>query len=102
MMSADGKVAVVVATRDRRDNLAATLERLLALPECPAVVVVDNGSSDGTPAMVRARYPAVRLIALDHNLGSAARTVAARGLDEPYVAFADDDSWWAPGALPAA
>jgi NAD(P)-dependent dehydrogenase (short-subunit alcohol dehydrogenase family) len=33
------------------------------------------------------------------NLGAAARTVGARRASTPYVAFCDDDSWWAPGAL---
>jgi hypothetical protein len=36
-------VTVVIATRDRRASLLATLERLAALPERPPVVVVDNG-----------------------------------------------------------
>ena len=42
-------VAVVVITRDRADDLLRTLDRLRRLPERPAVVVVDNGSGDGTP-----------------------------------------------------
>jgi N-acetylglucosaminyl-diphospho-decaprenol L-rhamnosyltransferase len=35
------------------------------------VVVVDNGSTDGTPALLRARYPGVRLIEAGRNLGFA-------------------------------
>jgi hypothetical protein len=63
------------------------------------VVVVDNGSSDGAQRMVGERLPAVELIELGANHGAAARTVGARRWRAPYVAFADDDSWWAPGAL---
>lgn len=93
-------VGIVVATRDRRDALLETLGRLLALPEAPPVVVVDNGSSDGTPAAVRTAFgDAVTVLALGRNQGAAARTVGARALATPYVAFSDDDSWWAPGAL---
>jgi GT2 family glycosyltransferase len=62
-------------------------------------VVADNGSRDGTPEAVRSRFPSVQLIELHHNAGSAARTVAARERPEPYLAFADDDSWWEPGSL---
>ncbi len=98
----DPAVSVVVITRDRAELLATTLDRLVALPERPAVIVVDNGSGDGTPAMVRHRFPQVTVVALPVNRGSAARQVGARLATTPYVAFADDDSWWAPGALAAA
>jgi GT2 family glycosyltransferase len=91
--------AVVIVTRDRRPDLLTTLARLAALPECPEVIVVDNGSRDGTPAAVAAAHPDVRLIALDRDLGAAARTCGVAAAGTPYVAFCDDDSWWEPGAL---
>jgi GT2 family glycosyltransferase len=95
----DGRVAVVVATRDRVDSLAVALRHLLALPERPRVVVVDNGSADGTPEVVRGRFPQVEVVELGTDHGAAARTAGARRCAEPYVAFADDDSWFAPAAL---
>jgi GT2 family glycosyltransferase len=93
------RVGVAIATRERRAELEAALERLLALPERPPVVVADNGSRDGTPAAIRARFPAVEVLELGENRGAGARNAAVRALDTPYVAFSDDDSWWAPGAL---
>src|ERR671926_384668 len=90
---------VVIATRDRRDDLLRTLARLAALPEAPPVVLVDNGSRDATPDAVRERHPDVRVIALDGEHGAAARTVGVVAAEGPYVAFCDDDSWWEPGAL---
>jgi GT2 family glycosyltransferase len=92
-------VAVVIATRDRRERVLATLDRLASLPERPPVVVVDNGSVDGTVAAVRRRHPAVTVIGARGDIGSAARTVGVAAARMPLVAFADDDSWWAPGAL---
>jgi glycosyltransferase involved in cell wall biosynthesis len=91
-------VSVVIATRDRRDELARTLGRLAALPERPPVIVVDNGSGDGTAEEAR-RHPGVTVIRLRRNLRAAARTVGARRASTRYVAFSDDDSWWEPGAL---
>jgi hypothetical protein len=41
-------LTVVVATRDRITGLTRTLNRLVDLPDRPQVVVVDNGSADGT------------------------------------------------------
>jgi GT2 family glycosyltransferase len=93
------QVAVVIATRNRGTELLGTLTRLRSLPERPPIVVVDNGSTDGTPARVRAHHPGVRVVELAANRGAAARNVGARLVASPYVAFSDDDSWWAPGAL---
>jgi N-acetylglucosaminyl-diphospho-decaprenol L-rhamnosyltransferase len=93
------RVGVVIATRERRAGLEQVLERLLALPECPPVAVADNGSADGTPAAIRARFPQVTVLELGENRGAAARNAGVAALDTPYVAFSDDDSWWAPGAL---
>jgi N-acetylglucosaminyl-diphospho-decaprenol L-rhamnosyltransferase len=93
------RVGVAIATRDRRAALADVLERLLALPERPPVVVADNGSTDGAPAATRARFPQVEVLELGENRGAAARNAAVAALPTPYAAFSDDDSWWAPGAL---
>ena len=92
-------VAVIIATRNRGIELLGTLTRLRALQEQPPIVVVDNGSTDGTAELVRAHHPGVQVVGLRGNRGAAARTVGARLVDSPYVAFSDDDSWWAPGAL---
>ncbi|MBO8196632.1 glycosyltransferase, partial [Streptomyces oryzae] len=93
------RLGVVIATRDRRDTLARTLDRLLALPERPRVLVVDNASTDGTPDMVARCFPGVQLLRLPVNRGAPARNEGVRALRTPYIAFSDDDSWWEPGAL---
>jgi GT2 family glycosyltransferase len=95
----DPRVAVVVITHQRRDELLLALTRLRQLPEQPHVVVVDNGSTDGTADAVRAQHPWVELIASPTNLGAVGRNVGVARLDTPYVAFCDDDTWWDPGSL---
>ncbi|MDP8910821.1 MAG: glycosyltransferase [Actinomycetota bacterium] len=97
--ASDDRVAVVVATRNRRSSVLRTLAHLTSLPERPRIVVVDNASSDDTAGAVRAQHPRVEVISLRQNLGAAARTVGVRSVHAPYVAFSDDDSWWAAGAL---
>jgi len=95
--AAESGVTIVVATRDRRTEL----QRSLAHHEVP-VIVVDNGSTDGSVDAVRCGFPAVEVIALGHNRGAPARNLGVERARTPYVAFADDDSWWAPGALSTA
>jgi GT2 family glycosyltransferase len=93
---------VVVATRDRCAELRRTLDHLAALPEQPPVVVVDNGSRDGTPQLVRDCYPGTALVRLRRNVGASARNIGVLAAQTRHVAFSDDDSWWDPGSLAAA
>jgi GT2 family glycosyltransferase len=92
-------VTVAVITRNRRASLVRTLDRLADLPERPPVVVVDNASTDDTAAAVRAHPVGATLLSPPRNLGALGRNLAARHVLTPYVAFSDDDSWWAPGTL---
>lgn len=98
-MASAATVTVVIATRDRVAELRRTLAVLTALPEGPAVIVVDNGSRDGTARAVRGEFPGVTLIRNRRNRKAAARNQGVRRAATPYVAFSDDDSWWDPGAL---
>ncbi|MGV9630087.1 glycosyltransferase family 2 protein [Streptomyces sp. NPDC003487] len=98
----DPRTTVVVITHNRRAELLRTLDRLAELPERPPVIVVDNGSSDGTAGAVAERHPRVRLLRPGRNLGAVGRNLAVREVRTPYVAFCDDDSWWSPGALSGA
>jgi GT2 family glycosyltransferase len=93
------KTTVVIATRDRRCELLRTMAMLRALQPRPQVIVVDNGSLDGTVPTVRREFPGVEVVELGRNDGAAARTAGVVRARTPYVAFSDDDSWWAPDAL---
>ncbi len=97
--AAEPRVAVVVLTHNRRVELTRTLEHRAALPERPEVVVVDNASTDGSLGVVRSRFPAVCYLRLERNVGAAARNVGVQRARRPFVAFCDDDTWWAPGSL---
>jgi GT2 family glycosyltransferase len=98
-MPADPRTTVVVITFNRREELSRALAKLAVLPERPPVIVVDNGSGDGTAAMVRRDHPGVLLLAARRNLGAVARNLAVRRVTTPYVAFCDDDTWWEPGSI---
>jgi GT2 family glycosyltransferase len=93
------RLSVVILTYNRVDELIRTLEQTLELPEAPSIVVVDNASTDSTSDVVAQRFPDVKLIALERNIGAAARNIGVQQVQTPYVAFSDDDSWWACGSL---
>jgi GT2 family glycosyltransferase len=95
------RTSFVIATRDRSQELRAVLHRLLDAGECP-IIVVDNGSRDDTVSMaggIAARSGGrVTVIPLARNAGAVARNIGVAHCTTPYVAFCDDDSWWAPEA----
>jgi GT2 family glycosyltransferase len=91
------RTTVVIATRNRAGSLLRTLSRLseLAVP----VIVVDNASMDDSVARVRQDFPRVTVLQVASNHGAVARNHGVRAALTPFVAFADDDSWWAPDAF---
>jgi GT2 family glycosyltransferase len=100
-VGAASRTTVVVATRNRAGELARTLTRLAELDPAPPVVVVDNASTDDTAATAAA-FDRVTLVRLSHNAGAAGRNAGVEHVRTPFVAFSDDDSWWAADALPRA
>lgn len=93
------EITVVIMTRNRIEELLATLDRLTQLRPSPPILVVDNGSQDDTAHRVGSRFPEVEVIRLEENRGVEARNLAVARAETDYIAFNDDDSWWAPGAL---
>jgi glycosyltransferase involved in cell wall biosynthesis len=95
-------VSVLIPTRDRCQRLVTTLRSALAQRDVNLeVVVVDDGSEDGTSKMVAGLGdPRIRLIRNESPRGeSGARN---RGLEVTrgvWVAFLDDDDLWAPDKL---
>jgi len=93
---------VVVPTHDRRGLLAVTLRSILGQRGVDLeVLVVDDGSSDGTAELVAGLGdPRVRL--LRHETAQGVAAARNRGIAEArgaWVAFCDDDDLWAPDKL---
>jgi rhamnopyranosyl-N-acetylglucosaminyl-diphospho-decaprenol beta-1,3/1,4-galactofuranosyltransferase len=103
---ASPRVAAVVVTYNRRELLLESLAAVTAQTRAPdAVIVVDNASTDGTAAAVRAKYPSVRLAELTCNTGGAGGFAAGLALALAAAAdlvwLMDDDTVPEPGALAA-
>ncbi len=97
-------VTVIIVSYNTRDLLGRCLDSLG--PETDAgdvrVVVVDNASRDGSPSMVRERFPRVDLIESATNLGfAAANNLVLRALATPYALLLNSDTEVTPGTVQA-
>lgn len=86
------KILVVIPTLDGRERLLRTLASLERQTMTADVVVVDNASRDGTAEAVAARYPHVRVLVQERNLGfGAAINRAALELDGDVLVLVNND-----------
>jgi hypothetical protein len=88
-------VAVVVVTYDALPWIEQCLESVGGAP----TVVVDNGSSDGTVALVRERYPEVRLVERDNRGLAAGWNAGLAETESRYVLLLNADAWLVGDAL---
>jgi GT2 family glycosyltransferase len=91
-------VTAVILTYNREAALRRVLERVSAL-SLDEVLVVDNGSEDGTAALVDGWGGNVRRIDHGANAGTAARNVAVAEARNELVLMLDDDSYPLAGAV---
>jgi hypothetical protein len=91
------EAAVVILNYNGRHLLDDCLTSLEKLTLPADVVLADNGSTDGSLAYVRERYPAVRLLDLGTNLGFAAGyNRALAEVEHPWVALLNNDASVSP------
>ena len=100
------RLSVIVATHNRSQLVRLCLESLdrqTAAPEDYEVIVVDDGSTDGTAEMLRALEPRYALVVLEQaNAGaSAARNAGATRARGQVLLFIDDDELAAPELVSA-
>ncbi len=104
-MSTPHDIAVVIVSWNVHAHLLACLASLRALPahEQPNTIwVIDNASTDGTVAAVRAQFPEVRLLEQATNLGFAgANNLALQQVTEPFAFLLNPDTVVPTGCLPA-
>jgi GT2 family glycosyltransferase len=102
-MTMDGLVSVLIPTYNRAYCLPRAVDSALAqtYPHVE-VLIVDDGSKDSTPELVRERYgsePRVRYVRQANGGVSAARNHGLRIARGEFVAFLDSDDVWKPWKL---
>jgi hypothetical protein len=90
-------VSVIVASHNTRRHLERCLTEVGAEHE---VIVVDTGSADGSPELVRDRFPHAQLVALQRNpgYGGAINEGVARA-SAPYLLLLNADAWPLPDGV---
>src|SRR5438552_781132 len=94
-MTPETLVSIIILSYNGREHLEACLSSLQDL-EFPMqqleIIVVDNGSTDGSLGFIKARFPGVVLIHNETNLGfSKAANIGAERAKGEYVAFLNND-----------
>jgi glycosyltransferase involved in cell wall biosynthesis len=99
-MDAMPRVSVVIATCNRAEFLPATLDSVLEQEFRDfELIVVDDGSTDDTEAVLRRYGDRIRVISQPNQGPSAARNTGAAVARAPWIAFQDSDDLCAPQHL---
>ena len=93
-------VSVIIPTYNRKYLLKRALHSASSQTFVPQeIIVVDDGSSDGTKDWVLERFPCVRYICQDNSGVSSARNRGIREAKGSWIAFLDSDDEWMPDKL---
>ena len=96
------RVSVVIPTFNRRETVGEAIDSVLSQEGAEVeVLVVDDGSTDGTAEVAQAFAPRVSVIRQANSGAGAARTAGLAATTAPLVAFLDADDRWHPTAAAA-
>ncbi|MFV0634659.1 glycosyltransferase family 2 protein [Demequina sp.] len=107
-MTRDRSVSVIIPAHNAAQFIGTAMGSLVHQFDDPTllqVIVIDDGSTDGTADIARTfegRVGSIEVIthASPEGVGTA-RVVGLEAADRAHVAFLDADDWWAPGRLPS-
>lgn len=85
------KATVVITTKNRKDELRVAVQSALDQSAHPEVLVIDDGSTDGTADMVRSEFPQVRFDRVEQSLGLIVQRNRGANLASGDVIFSIDD-----------
>ena len=94
------RISVIIPTFNRAHLLPRSIDSLLSQTlSAHSVVIVDDGSTDGTENLVCEKYPEITYLK-QNNLGvSAARNAGIAATSDEWLAFLDSDDEWLPEKL---
>lgn len=94
------KTTVIIPNYNGKHFLKKCLESLTKGRNCASVIMVDNGSSDGSCSYVQEHFPQVRLLAFSENRGFCeAVNAGIRAAETEYVFLLNNDTEAAPDCI---
>ena len=91
------KISAIIPSYNRCHTLQRALASVYDQGEClHEVIVVDDGSTDDSAAMVKALYPHVKLIRQSNHGVSHARNRGIEAASGTWIALLDSDDQWCP------
>ena len=93
-------VSVIIPTFNRKNFVPKAIESVLKQSyKKYEIIIVDDGSGDGTQDYVGSNFPMVRLISQSNRGVSAARNTGILHSKGDWIAFLDSDDQWLPKKL---
>ena len=94
------KISVIIPTYNRRHTLERAIDSVLSQTFKPfEIIIVDDGSEDGTRNWVQEAYPSIKYIYQSNNGVSSARNKGIRSSRGSWIALLDSDDEWMPEKL---
>ena len=89
------KISVVIPTFNRISLVARAIDSVLKQSLNPyEIIVVDDGSDDGTSEMIQNKYKSIKLIQQQNNGVSAARNKGIKHAKGDWIGLLDSDDEW--------
>ena len=88
-------IAVIIPTFNRRSTIKRAIDSVLAQTlAADEIIVVDDGSTDGTADMLRQDYPELLLLTQENKGVSTARNAGIKRAGSEWLALLDSDDEW--------
>lgn len=94
-------VSVIIPTYNRFRLLCRAVDSVLKQThDNVEIIVIDDGSTDDTPALFSQHFPSVHYVKIEHSgLPAVARNAGLRLAHGEFIAFLDSDDRWLPDKL---
>ena len=94
------KISVIIPTFNRSKTIFRAIDSILKQTYKPyEIIVVDDGSTDGTKDLVINKYPSIKYFYQSNNGVSKARNKGVHESKGEWIAFLDSDDEWLPKKL---
>ena len=94
------RISVIIPTFNRAGTLKRAIESVLRQTLQPyEVIIIDDGSNDGTKELVSYSYPSIKYIYQVNKGVSSARNVGIKYANGDWIALLDSDDEWLPSKL---